>query len=121
MQPLQIRRVFCGHGDVKECEADQWDRAAIVLGAIFVVFLALDVFTTVLALGQGYEEANPFMVPIVSNLPVFVLFKSIEAGIFIGLARILNTLAPGGAVWVYGAANIAAIVPVAGNVGMLLV
>ncbi len=120
MQPFQIRRLFCGNGDVKECEAERWDKVALLLGVIFVVLLALDIVTTEIALGRGYEEANPLMVKIVRSLPFFVLFKSIEAVVFIGLARIMNAHAPGGAVWVYGAANIAAIVPVAGNVGLLV-
>ncbi len=120
MQLLQIRRLFCGHGDAKECEADRWDRVAIVLGSIFVVLLALDIVTTELALGRGYGEANPFMMPIVANLPLFALFKAGEAAVFLGLARIANALMPGGAVWVYGAANIAAAAPVVWNVGVLL-
>ncbi len=119
MTSLPTKKIFCGHEDEKECQADRWDRPAVILGAVFVVLLGLDVATTVIALNHGYVEGNPILAPIVHNLPLFLLVKAGEVVLFIGIARAANRFMPGGAVWVYLAANATAMVPVVHNIGVL--
>ncbi len=111
-----FQRVFPFDGD----RPDRLAGIELLLGTFFVLQLALDVFTTHLGLSLGFWEANPFMAPIVHHLPLFLLLKAGEAAVFVGIARTFNVLVPGGAIWVYASAGIAAMFPVVHNIRLLI-
>ena len=114
---VNIREFFCG--GQKTCDLSRWDDIGTALGVVFIFFLALDVMTTTWSISLGAWEMNRVIAPIVTNLPFFVVVKTGEAVFFIMLARLLNTYIRGAAVWCYGAAVIAALVPVINNVIVL--
>ena len=115
---LNIQEFFCGRQDT--CDLHHWDEISTILGIVFIFLLTLDILTTTLSISLGAWERNEIIAPIVTNLPIFILYKSGEAVFFILLARLMNTFIRGAAVWCYGAAIIAAFWPVVNNLIVLL-
>lgn len=115
---MNIQEFFCGRQDT--CGLHDWDKISTIIGIVFIFLLALDVLTTTWSISLGAWEGNKVIVPIVTNLPFFSVVKTGEAVFFIWLARLMNTFIRGAAVWCYGAAAIAALVPVINNVIVLL-